>query len=274
MQVKPLAMFLVMLVGWINRQQQDVIEYLKEENKILREKLGKKRIISNDFQRRRLAIKGKALGRWLLKDACYVFSPDTILKWHRRLVAQKYDGSKHRRKPGRPRIARVLDDLIIRIASENHSWGYYGIEGQMKNLGYKMSRTTIGRVLARRGFDPDPKVRKKTTWKEFIRSHWESLAAIDFFTVEIHTWYGLARYMVLFAVELKSRKVEITGIIPQADGEWMKQMGRNLSDPLNGFLRGKRYLIHDRDPLFSEFSIIWQKCHILVPSPILHGWST
>lgn len=192
------------------------------------------------------------LGRRLLEGTCCVFSPDTILKWHRRLVAHKYDGSKHRRKVGRPRIARTLEDLIVRIASENPSWGYYRIEGQIKILGYNVSRTTIGRVLLRRGFDPDLKVRKRTTWKEFIRSHWESLAAIDFFTVEIHTWRGLARYMVLFAVELSSRKVEIAGIIPQADGRWMKQMSRNLTDPMDGFLTGKRYLIHDRDPLFTK----------------------
>ena len=147
MPPKPLAILLIMLAGWINRQQQDVIEYLKEENKILREKLGKRRIILNDDQCRRLAIKGKTLGRRLLKDICRIFSPDTILKWHRRLVAQKYNGSKHR-KPGRPRIARALEDLIVRIASENPSWGYYRIEGQVKILGYNVSRTTIGRVLA------------------------------------------------------------------------------------------------------------------------------
>ena len=141
MPTKPLVMLLLMLAGWINRQQQDVIDYLKEENKILREKLGKKRVILNDDQRRRLAIKGKTLGRRLLEDICCVFSPDMILKWHRRLVAQKYDGSKRRRKAGRPRIARTLEDLIVRIASENPSWGYYRIEGQIKILGYSVSRT-------------------------------------------------------------------------------------------------------------------------------------
>ena len=103
----------------------------------------------------------------------------------------------------------------------------------------------------------------------FIRSHWETLAAIVFFTVEIHTWRGLMRYMVLFAVELCSRKVEITGIIPQANGEWMKQMGRNFSDPISGFLRGKRYVIHDRDPLFTrEFAqILKTACIQVVKTP-------
>jgi len=251
-RIKPAAILLAMLAGWINRQQQEMIEYLKEENKILREKLGKKRIILNDDQRRRLTIKGKKLGRKFLRDICCIFSPDTILRWHQKLVALKYDGSKHRRKPGRPPISRTIEDMIVRIASENPSWGYFRIEGQMKHLGYNVSRTTIGRVLARRGFDPDPAIRKRMTWKAFIRSHWETLAAIDFFTIEIHTWRGLMRCMVLFAVELRSRKVEIAGIIPQANGQWMKQMGRNLSDPMSGFLRGKRYVIHDRDPLFTQ----------------------
>ena len=258
-------MLLMMLAGWINRQQQEMIEYLQEENKILREKLGKKRIILNDDQRRRLAIKGKKVGRKFLGDICCIFSPDTILRWHRKLVAQKYDGSKNRRKPGRPPISRKIEDLIVRIASENPSWGYFRIEGHMKHLGYNVSRTTIGRVFARRGFDPDPEIRKRTTWVDFIRSHWETLAAIDFFTIEIHTWRGLMRYMVLFAVELRSRKVEITGIIPQANGQWMKQMGRNLSDPMSGFLRGKRYIIHDRDPLFTrEFAQILKTAGVQV----------
>lgn len=251
-RIKPVAMLLVMLAGWINRRQQEMIEYLREENRILREKLDKKRIILNDDQRRRLAIKGKKLGRKFLEDICCIFSPDTILRWHRKLIAQKYDGSKHRRKPGRPPISSTIEDVIVRIASENPSWGYFRIEGHMKHLGYNVSRTTIGRVLARRGFDPDPEIRKRTTWVDFIRSHWETLAAIDFFTIEIHTWRGLMRYVVLFAVELRSRRVEIAGIVPQANGQWMKQMGRNLSDPVSGFLRGKRYVIHDRDPLFTQ----------------------
>ncbi|MFC1764565.1 integrase core domain-containing protein [Planctomycetota bacterium] len=252
MSAKFLSILMVMMAGWINRQQQDKIDYLMEENKILREKLGKKRILLNNKQRLRLAIKGKKLGRKLLGDISCIFSPDTILLWHRKLVAQKYDGSKHRRKPGRPPIERSVEDMIVQIASENPSWGYYRIEGMMKRLGYNVSRTTIGRVLQRRGFDPDLKVRKRTTWIEFMRCHWDSLAAIDFFCIEIHTWQGLKRYMVLFAVELNSRRVKIAGIIPQANGQWMKQMGRNLSDPIGGFLKGKRFLIHDRDPLFTQ----------------------
>jgi hypothetical protein len=111
MKVKPMGMLLMMLAGWINRHQQDVITYLKEEDKILREKLGTKRILLNDNQRMRLARLGKQLRRSVLADACYVFSPDTILRWHARLVARKYDGSKKKSTPGRKRISEEVSSM-------------------------------------------------------------------------------------------------------------------------------------------------------------------
>ena len=137
MKARPMDMLLVMLAGWMNRHQQDVIEYLKEENKILREKLGTKRILLNDNQRMRLARPGKRLGRKVLADACSLFSPDTILGWHRRLVARKYDGSK-KRTPGRRRISAELEELIVQIARKNKTWGSRRIKGQLKYLGYKI----------------------------------------------------------------------------------------------------------------------------------------
>ena len=115
-----MTMLLAMLAGWINQQQQEVIEYLKAENSILKDELlkatGKKRILLNDSQRRRLAILGKKLGRGVLSKIGGSFSPDTILKWHRKLVARKYDGSKHRGKGGRPRISVELKQYIIDMA--------------------------------------------------------------------------------------------------------------------------------------------------------------
>jgi len=113
MKTQPMGMLLMMLAGWLNRHQQDVIEYLEEENKILREKLGTKRILLNDNQRIRLARLGERLGRKVLADACSLFSPDTILGWHRRLVARKYDGSK-KRTPGRRRIPAELVEALLR----------------------------------------------------------------------------------------------------------------------------------------------------------------
>ncbi|HPC65647.1 MAG TPA: hypothetical protein PK525_13630, partial [Anaerohalosphaeraceae bacterium] len=137
------VMLLVMLAGWINRHQQDAINYLKEENEILREKLGKKRLLLNDDQRRRLAARAKKLSRKALAEICTVFSPDTLLRWHRNLIARKYDGSK-RRGMGRPQISDKLRSAIIDVAKDNRDWGYIRIQGQLKYLGYKVSVATIG----------------------------------------------------------------------------------------------------------------------------------
>ena len=249
---KPMSMLLMMLAGWINRRQQEAIEYLKEENRILREKLGPKRILLNDGQRRRLAILGKNIGRQMLCEICCVFSPDTILKWHRRLVAMKYDGSMNRSKYGRPQITDELRNLIIKIAKANRGWGSIRIQGQLKYLGYTVSHKTVSNILKKYGLEPEPDRRKRTTWNEFIKAHWQSLAAIDFFTTEIYTRRGLTRYMVLVAIDYATRKVKVAGIIQQANGDWVKQIIKNLTDPFDGFLKDKKYLIHDRDTLFTE----------------------
>ena len=118
--------------------------------------------------------------------------PDTILAWYRRLIAQKFDGSRRRSYPGRPRIDPKLESLIIRMAQENSSWGYDRIVGSLANLGYHVSDQTVGNVLGRHGLAPAPKRSQNTTWKDFIASHMAVLAGVDFFTVEVLTWRGLA----------------------------------------------------------------------------------
>ena len=102
----------------MNREQVTVIEYLKEENRVLPELLEKKRLRLNDEQQRRLAVLGKALGRKLLSTCCNIVTPDTVLRWHRKLIAMKYDGSANR-NPGRPRIAVCIRRLVQRMAQEN-----------------------------------------------------------------------------------------------------------------------------------------------------------
>lgn len=246
-----LTMFLTMLAGWMNRHQQNMIEYLKAENAILKKKLGKRRILLNDEQRRTLASLAKKIGRKGLSEICSVFSPDTLLKWHRTLIARKYDGSANR-KYGRPQISHELRSLIIKIAKSNRDWGYIRMQGQLKYLGYKVCPKTIANILKKEGLEPQPDRQRKTTWAEFIKIHWQSLTAIDFFTCEIYTLKGLTRYMVLVVIDYSTRKVEIAGIVEQGDGNWMKQMARNLTDPISGFLKDKRYLIHDRDPLYTK----------------------
>ncbi len=234
----------------MNQQQQFAIDYLREENRVLKEQLGCRQLRLNDDQRRRLAAKAKRLGRRVLAEIASIVSPETLLAWHRKLIAQKYDGSTQR-GPGRPRTAGEIETLIVRMAEENRDWGYRRILGALSNLGHRIGRGTVANILKKHGIEPAPDRSRKTTWKEFLSRHWELIVAADFFTVEVWTRNGLRRFMVLFLIELSTRKVEIAGIAPTANGLWMSQIGRNLTDPVDGILKGKRYLIHDRDPLFT-----------------------
>jgi transposase InsO family protein len=245
----PLHFLLLIFAGWVNRQQQETIEYLQEENRVLREHLSGKRLRFTDAQRCRLAQRAKPIGRRALREISTVVTPDTLLHWYRSLVAKKYDGSE-KRGPGRPRIAGQIQRLILEMAGDNPRWGYTRIQGALQNLGYTVGRNTIKRVLAENGIDPVG--RRPTTWKTFLKAHWGAIAATDFFTVEVLTWRGLVRYLVLFVIDLKTRRVEIAGIASSPDGIWMTQIARNLTDCEDGFLLGCRYLIHDRDPLFTR----------------------
>jgi hypothetical protein len=129
----PLQFLLVALAGWINQQQREVIDYLQEENRVLREQLGARRLRFTDDQRRRLAAKARTLGRRLLREIATVVTPDTLLAWHRTLIAQQYDGST-RRGPGRPPVMREIRALIVRMAMENRSWGYTRIQGALASI--------------------------------------------------------------------------------------------------------------------------------------------
>jgi putative transposase len=218
---------------------------------VLREQLGGRRLRFNNEQRRRLAAKAKGLGRKILAEVATIVTPETLLAWHRRLIAQKYDGSG-KRAPGRPHTAGEVEALVVRMAEENRDWGYRRIEGALANLGHEIARSTIAKILERNGIDPAPERIRKTTWKEFLSRHWELIVAADFFTVEVWTRRGLQRFMVLFFIDLSTRKVEIAGIASTANGLWMSQIGRNVTGGDEGILTGKRYLIHDRDPLFTR----------------------
>jgi transposase InsO family protein len=247
----PFRFLLVAVAGWMNQRQLRVIDYLREENRVLHEQLGGRRMRLNDDQRRRLATKAKSLGRQMLAEVATIVTPETLLAWHRKLIAQKYDGSG-KRAPGRPRTAREIETLVVRMAEENRDWGYRRIQGALSNLGHKIARSTIADILGRHGIEPAPQRNRKTTWKEFLTRHWELIVAADFFTVEVWTRRGLQRFIVLFFIELSTRKVEIAGTAASANKLWMSQIGRNLTDAVDGILNDKRYLIHDRDPLFTD----------------------
>jgi transposase len=164
----------------IEEQQQQVIAYLRTENRVLKEKLGKKRILLNDDQRRRLAVTAKVLGRKLLEEVGTLFTPDTILRWHRQLIAQKWDHSDRRTAPGRPATSQEVVALILQFARENPTWGYDRIADALANVGHKVSDQTVGNVLKGHGIEPAPERKRTTTWSTFLKAHWDQLAAIDF----------------------------------------------------------------------------------------------
>jgi putative transposase len=239
----------MIFAGWVNRAQQDVIDYLQEENRALREQLGGKRLRFTDAQRIRLAQRAKRLGRRKLLEIGTFVTPDTLLRWHRELVAKKYDGSK-KRGPGRPRKTAEIERLIVEMARDNPRWGYSRMKGALHNLGFEIGRNTIKRVLIQNGIDPAPL--RRTSWRTFLKAHWGAISATDFFAVEVVTWRGLVRYLVLFVIDLKTRQVVIAGISPSPDGHWVAQLARNLTDLEDGFLKSSHYLIHDRDPLYTK----------------------
>ncbi len=247
----PLEFLLICLAGWINQQDRMIIDYLRAENRIFREQMGKKKVRLTDDQRRRLAVLGKALGRKLLQEWACIVTPDTILRWYRKLIAAKWDYSA-RRGPGRPPVILLLRRLVVRMALENPLWGYDRIEGEIRKLGHRLAPTTVRNILKANGIEPSPERRKRTTWRQFLSSNWDCLAAADFFTVEVWSWRGLITYYVLFVMELSTRRVHIAGITRNPDTRWMIQVARNLTDPVDGFLLDKRFLIMDRDSKFCE----------------------
>ena len=225
------------------------VEYLIEENRVLRNQISK-RLLLTDAERIILAEKAVALGK-LMSDTVTIVRPETILRWHRRLVARKFDGTRNRRKRGRPPISPEIEELVVSVAKENPFWGYDRIVGALKNLGHRISDQAVGNILKRNGIAPSPERRRNTTWASFIRRHKEVLWATDFFAAEIWTSLGLTTYYVLFFIELSSRRVVLGGITVSPNEQWMTQVARNISgwdDEMND----ARYLIHDRDCKFTE----------------------
>ena len=158
MSAAPLQFLLMTFAGWVNRRQLAMIDYLKEENLVLRQQLGGGKLRFTDDQRRRLAVKGRALGRRVLDEIAGLVTPDTILRWYRELIAAKYDGTA-RRGAGRPGTASPLRELVVRFATENPTWGYTRIRDVLGNLGHVLARNTIKRILLDHGLEPAPLAR-------------------------------------------------------------------------------------------------------------------
>jgi putative transposase len=253
---------LAYITGTVDQELLLRNEYLVTENRILRNQITG-RVQLTDGERKTLAAIGQKLGKQALKEIATIVTPDTILAWHRRLVAQKFDGSPQRKAPGRPPIDPELEALVVRMARENRSWGYDRIVGALANLGYTVSDQTVGNILKRHGIAPAPERKTTTTWKEFIRMHLDMLVATDFFTAEVWTTAGLVTYYVLFFIHLASRKVHVAGVTSHPDERWMVQIARNVTMEEWGFLSPDQYLIHDRD---TKFCTAFQ--HIIDPAGV------
>ncbi|QDV62527.1 integrase core domain-containing protein [Crateriforma conspicua] len=250
---QPWLFVLWCMAGWIGKQQQEVIDYLVTENAILREKVGGKRILLDDDQRRRLAVKGKVLGRKRLRQIKTLFTPDTLLRWHRRLVAEKhtYPGSG---KSGRPKISVDTEALIVRLANENSTWGCDRIQGELRKLSVIVSDTTVQNVLKSNGIEPQPTRKDGTSWSEFLAAHLDCLGAIDFTTVDVWTPKGLRTIYLLFAMQIGTRKVQCLGSTEHPDEAWMLEaVDRVTAD--DGIFGGENHptiVLMDRDTKFSK----------------------
>src|SRR5499433_873315 len=218
------------------------------ENRLLREQLRGRRLRLHDDQRCRQAVKGHRLRRRVLRQGTSIVTPDTILRWHRRLIAEKW--SYARKRPGRPRVMKTIARLIVRMATENPTWGYSRIQGALKNLDHRVARSTIARVLKQQGIPPAPE--RPTSWRTFLRANWGKIAAADFFTTEVWTARGLATYYTLFVLDLCTRRVHVAGSTPHPNEAFMAQAARRVTDAVDGFLVGHRALICDRDTKWME----------------------
>lgn len=245
----PQIFLLSCLAGWLNREQQKVLDYLREETRVLKEHLGGRRLRVTDDQRRRLAIKDKEIGRRLLFEAATIVTPDTILRWHRRMIARKWSNGAG---TGRPGLMKEIADLCVRMATENPTWGYRRIKGALKNIGHRVAHNTVKKALNDAGIEPAPDRSKTTTWSQFMKTQWDTLAATDFFTTEVWTVEGIVTFYTLFVIDIRSRRVHVVGSTPRPDRVFMAQAALDLAAFDDGFLRGATHLIMDRDSKFTD----------------------
>ena len=199
-----------------------------------------------DAQRARLGRKAKVLGRTRLRGMATLATPDTFLRWFHRLVAQKWTFAKSH-PLGRPTVASELEKLAVKLIQDNPTLGSNRIAGALANLGHTLSDVTIDNIRRRNGFNPAPIRGKKSSWRRFLKAHWETLLAADFFTTEVLSWRGLMTHYTLIIVDLRSSAVHVCGSTVSPNGEWMKAASRQLVDAVDGFALGKTHLIIDRD---------------------------
>lgn len=185
-------------------------EYLITENRILRQR-STGRVQMTDSDRHALAESGRQLGKQALKEIATVAKPDTILAWHRKCASSPSDISQQPKSVGRPRIDQEIEDLVVRMARENRSWGYDRIVGALANLGYTLSDQTVGNILKRHSILPAPERKKTVTWRECIRLHLDVLGATDFFNSEMWSGLGLLIFSLLWCIHFGRQHVNAVG---------------------------------------------------------------
>src|SRR5262245_29402406 len=237
----------MVLTGWLERRERESLAYLIEENRLLRRQLRGGRLQWTDDDRRRLAARVFRLGRQRLLAIATIVTPDTLLRWHRQLIAKKWT---HAARPGRRGVLAEIRRLVVRMATENPTWGYTRIQGALKNVEHRVGRSTIARILKAHGLPPVPE--RPTSWQTFLRAHSGAIAGADFFTTEVWTWRGLVTYYTVFVIDLASRRVQILGSPPHPNDLFMGQVSRTLTATDTGPLRDHTILICDRDRKWSE----------------------
>jgi putative transposase len=239
-------MVLMVLTGWLDRRERQAIAYLIEENRVLRRQLGGRRLHLADDDRRRLAARAYLVGRAALRQIATIATPDTLLRWHRQLVAHKWTYASRSSRRG---VLVEIRQLVVRMATENPTWGYTRIQGALENVGHRVGRSTIRGVLKAAGLPPVPQ--RPTSWQTFLKAHWGAIAGADFFTTEVWTWRGLVTYYTVFVIDLASRRVQILGSTPRPEAVFMQQTVRTLTMADGGAVPAPHILICDRDRKWS-----------------------
>jgi putative transposase len=237
-----------MLLGSLRSEHAKDIEIavLRHQLDVLRRQVKRPEFRSAD--RALLAMLSSALPRW--RWSSFLVTPDTILRWHRRLVTRKWTQAQPRGGP--PPLADDVVALILRLARENPRWGYRRIQGELKKLGMSVSATTIRTVLLRNGLRPAPR-RASVTWRAFLRAQASAIVATDFFTVET---VRLKTLHILFCIELHTRRVRLAGVTDHPNGRWVVQRAREFSmsreEETTAGTSAPQFLIRDHDSKFTR----------------------
>ncbi len=225
-------------------------EYFRLENKILKSKM-KKRIVFTDDERRALVESAMAMGKDLMEKVVSIVQPKTILAWQNKLERQKWDYSDRRKKnPGRPRISLDIEALVCQMARENE-WGYARIQGELEKLDITISKSSVANILRRNGLPPSPE-RKGLSWREFLARHEDVFLCADMYQKEVWTFRGLTTAYVFFVIHLQTRKVLLARATYSPANQWFRQQIRHVMWVCEDQGIAPRFFLRDNDQLYPK----------------------